>query len=56
MFGESGTTVASEPLCDASKDAHAWTTLAPGSVLTLGADGAQQLVHAELRAAAAATA
>jgi predicted glutamine amidotransferase len=52
----SGSIVASEPLCDAAKDAHAWTALAPGSVLMLGADGAQQLVHAELRAAAAAAA
>ena len=51
----SGSIVASEPLCDADKDAHAaWQALAPGSVLTLAADGTQHLAHAELRAAATA--
>jgi glutamine amidotransferase len=52
-----GSIVASEPLCDAVKDAQApWQTLAPGSVLTLGPDGQRHLALASLRTVATAAA
>ena len=52
-----GSIVASEPLCDATKDAQApWQALAPGSVLTLGPHGQRQLALTDLHAAAAAAA
>jgi glutamine amidotransferase len=52
-----GSIVASEPLCDAVKDATApWQVMAPGSVLTLGSCGQQQHQHVELRAPVATAA
>jgi len=49
---DSGSIIASEPLCDERKDAQAaWQTLPPGCVLTLGPDGSSRQQQAALRSA-----